>query len=315
MENCLVTKFKGTVQNNNLPIMLPDGTVVDVFTGKMYNKMQDFNFTPDSDELSAATAFIASGKEKGWLDYIKYFLPIIGDNTHPFAACVPLIDKIHNYEVLQNPITGGNEANAFSYNSENKIIGLGSLNDSTANRAMKLPVRTSDMGGGLCCIVTGNLQVINNGGLYAIVDGTDNTSVKVSARFMVPSGNKRLQLVDIDNNVSDSTTNIPNMGDGEWSICTSLYLVDEQKKTYIFRHKLNIATATITKDYSQATNFRVPFDDSNCVFLLGGGYNRSSNVNELIRNFTVFDPSIPEDILLEYSKDVFTFNASLGRYE
>jgi hypothetical protein len=96
-----VTKMKAAVINKSLPILGEDGNLYSYYFGRYFNKIVEKGYTPTSREITALSAFIQDGINNGWIDIVKYFLPLIGDSSHLDAAAVPLIDEVGNYEMAE----------------------------------------------------------------------------------------------------------------------------------------------------------------------------------------------------------------------
>lgn len=137
-----VTKLKAAVNNQNLPILGSNGNLYNYYCGRYINKLDDLGVALTSSEAEAINAFINNGIENGWIEYIKYFLPFIGDNINPLSGIVPIIDKINNYEILPSSI----DSNLFAYDVSGRIVSFG--HPSAPNRAVYLPIKSSDMNNG-----------------------------------------------------------------------------------------------------------------------------------------------------------------------
>ena len=96
-----VTKLKAQVDNINLPILGSDGKLYSYYYGRYFNVITEKGYTPTSGEKAALEAFIQNGIDNGWIDLVKYFLPLIGSADHLVAATVPLIDRVGDYAMAE----------------------------------------------------------------------------------------------------------------------------------------------------------------------------------------------------------------------
>lgn len=96
-----ITKLKAEVYNENLPILGNDGKVYSYYYGRFFNAITEKGYTPTSGEKAALETFIQNGIDNGWIDIVKYFLPLIGDSSHLIAAAVPLIDRVGDYAMSE----------------------------------------------------------------------------------------------------------------------------------------------------------------------------------------------------------------------
>lgn len=134
-----VTKLKAAVNNKNLPILGNDGNLYNYYVGRWSNAVSDIGYNPAQAEIDALNAFIETGISDGWIDKVKYFMPIIGDRTAPLAGIVPLIDSIADYELSESSILEG----VFSYDANNKITFLGK---GEAMQKINIPVTAQSFG-------------------------------------------------------------------------------------------------------------------------------------------------------------------------
>lgn len=129
-----VTKLKSEVFNKNLPVLLPDGGITNYYFGKFVNTITAKGYQLSSAEKNALSAFIESGLNS-WIDYVDYFMPFIGDEDHPNAGTVPLIDNINDYKMEEY----GDEsyASLFEYDDNNgKILSV----HNNADLVMRTPL-------------------------------------------------------------------------------------------------------------------------------------------------------------------------------
>lgn len=142
-----VTRLKAQVDNTNLPILLEDGTITNYYSGKYISTLASVGYTISDAERTAINNFILSGIDKGWIPYVLYFNPFLGDSASPKAGVVPLIDQVSDYD-LSIYESDYNFANMFEYNSGGKISNYGKMSTpSIANAALKVKCSYVDMGG------------------------------------------------------------------------------------------------------------------------------------------------------------------------
>ena len=299
--------LKADVYNDSLPVLLPDGSTSEYYIGRMINKMNEFGFAPNTVEKNAIATFIADGKAKGWIDYIKYFLPFIGDADHYKAAAVPLIDKLYDYSVFENPVTSATPSQAFTY-KDNRIAGLGSTDSSTANRVMLLPLKVADMNGGLTVIMTVNIPTSSASSkeLFTIANSSIETQYYVATNLNV---NK---LNFTDKNENTFLLNVTTGGIGEQNLAAAYFTENGNQTYYRFHQPIN-GEANVYKS-TTTSELALPFVDTECIFRLGGRNNPNASVLALFRSFAVFDPAIPTNQMKQYSTAVFALNTALGRY-
>ena len=94
-----VMKLKARVNNDNLPYLRENGSMDTYCVGRYLDKLAEVGYTPTNAEETAIRTFVNSGIEEGWINKIRYFLPLIGSSAKPDAVRVPLIDKIADYEL------------------------------------------------------------------------------------------------------------------------------------------------------------------------------------------------------------------------
>jgi hypothetical protein len=112
-----VTKLKAAVNNKNLPILGEDGNLYNYFYGRFYNKIVEQGYIPTEGEKAALNAFLNDGVNNGWLDAVAYLIPFIGDENHPKAGIVPLVDNMSDYVITENTV----HVNSFNYFANGKI--------------------------------------------------------------------------------------------------------------------------------------------------------------------------------------------------
>lgn len=122
-----LTRLKIEVTNDQLPIIF-NGRMLNYYVGKYYNALSELGFELSEQEDAAIIALIDNAVEHGWLQYIDFFFPFIGDNTHPGAGFVPLIDKygdysIDDFDMNREPLR--TSVDSFKYDNNNRIISYG----------------------------------------------------------------------------------------------------------------------------------------------------------------------------------------------
>lgn len=93
----IVTKFKGVLNNNNLPILLLEtGEIIDnYYLGRYLNAVYENGGTLSSSERDAVEDFFNT-EDIDFSNFIQAYA-FIGDTN---AACVPLVDNVHDYTPL-----------------------------------------------------------------------------------------------------------------------------------------------------------------------------------------------------------------------
>lgn len=97
-----ITKLNFAVNNDELPIITEDGKLVNAFVAQYITKLSQKDYSLTADELAAVSALIDDAIAHGWLQYVDYLFPFIGDKTHLAAAMVPLVDRFTDYSVYED---------------------------------------------------------------------------------------------------------------------------------------------------------------------------------------------------------------------
>ena len=192
-----ITKLKGEVLNKNLPILLQDGSITNYYYGNFRNKLTEFGYTISQDEATAVEAFVQSGIKNGWIDYVQYLLPFIGDSTTPEAGVVPLIDNVDNYRMAEYD-SSRDYSDLFTFD---QVTGKIKCVHTTSNaEPITTPVTFATQKKGLSNIVrAGNLSYVENS--HNIILDSENQleyeseTVYVRQRFISLSDTLRLQYV------------------------------------------------------------------------------------------------------------------------
>lgn len=97
-----ITKLNIAVNNYELPILTEDGKLVNAFVAQYVSKLAQKEYSLTSEELAAVSTLIDDAIAHGWLQYVDYLFPFIGNKTHLAAAMVPLVDRFTGSEVYQD---------------------------------------------------------------------------------------------------------------------------------------------------------------------------------------------------------------------
>ena len=231
-----VTKLKAAVNNKNLPILGEDGILYNYYFGRFFNKIVEKGYTPTSGEITALQEFIQNGINNGWIDIVKYFLPLVGDSSHLEAATVPLIDNVGNYEMSEYDGTE-DFSNSFEVNPVNhKIKYYTRVSD--GGSFIKSPCSVSSMNGGISFSgYTPTPEVFNAASIdyYASMVLNDNMNKLIfGVRYYEGSSSKINQLMYLAD-ISDSSMSIFNINQPPTTIIEELNL---QGKALILNYAL-----------------------------------------------------------------------------
>lgn len=101
-----ITKLNIAVNNDALPIITEDGHLVNSHVAQYVALLSEKGYTLTAEELNAVSALVDDAIAHGWLRYVDYFFPFIGNKTHLAASMVPLIDRFTGGDVYQDtPLT------------------------------------------------------------------------------------------------------------------------------------------------------------------------------------------------------------------
>lgn len=150
-----ITRLKAAVNNKNLPILTPDGELTNYYVGMYLNKIAETEYSLSVSEKTAISAFIDSAIQNGYIDYIQYMLPFIGDSAHSKAGIIPLIDNIDNYEMSEYTGEENYDTNFFEYDSiTGKIKSV--HNSRNTGDFIKTPVKPSHQDKGISVFFNAN---------------------------------------------------------------------------------------------------------------------------------------------------------------
>ena len=156
-----VTRLKAVVNNKNLPILTPDGELTNYYVGMYLNKIEETGYNLSVSEKTAISAFIDSAIQNGYIDYIQYMLPFIGDSAHSKAGIIPLIDNIDNYEMSEYTGEENYDTNFFEYDSiTGKIKSV--HNSRNTGDFIKTPVKPSHQDKGISVFFNANYITLIN---------------------------------------------------------------------------------------------------------------------------------------------------------
>ena len=113
-----VTKFKGVIDNNSLPVLTPEG-LLPYWEGKFVNRLSELDYTLSTTQKNATETFLEEIAEEEVVNTVRSFWPFIGSSDNIAAAKVPLIGE-KNYDF-------GDSFTDISYNVNQEIIGLTSV--------------------------------------------------------------------------------------------------------------------------------------------------------------------------------------------
>lgn len=136
-----VIKMKASVDNTNLPILNEDGTISNYYIGRFKSALLSVGYELPQAKETALNAFIDDGLSKGWIDYVDYILPFIGDSDHPKAAFAPLVDRLSNYVIPVPEDTDSHILNALHFNGSD-VVGFGSpINKNYPPTTIQIPLQ------------------------------------------------------------------------------------------------------------------------------------------------------------------------------
>jgi hypothetical protein len=87
-----ITRIKGTIDNNNLPILTSEG-LVPYWYGNFCNLMEDAGYTLSTNQKNAVKAFVESLSEADIIGKVISMFPFVGNTETPNAAKVPIIGE------------------------------------------------------------------------------------------------------------------------------------------------------------------------------------------------------------------------------
>lgn len=314
--NTLVTKLKGVVDNNRLPVITEDGKVFDYYVGRYYDKLKSENYSLTDTEINAITTFVKDGIDKGWIDYMLYFLPFIGDKEHYIAGCWPLIDNLLNYS--QRCTVGSSLV--FAYDENNKMIGT-----SEGQRAFNTPIKLAHMRGGFNFIATGAFSDKSHGFFGCDWDNNGNHSSFYSSRQgsgLKPNfyyKDSRGSSVGFTTALSSYQVSGPvaNLGAGLWPIPIEEQTGDSNwYRNVIYITQDGSAEQVVVAEEKQFSIQQIAATDEK--FKLGAYYSSgeySVRTGYDILSFAISDPKMPAEQVKAYSDAVFALNVALGRIE
>lgn len=97
-----ITKLNFAVNNDELPVITEDGNLVNSFVARYISMLSQKGYSLTAGELAAVSELIDDAISHGWLRYVDYLFPFIGDKTHIAAAMVPLVDRFTGSKVYQD---------------------------------------------------------------------------------------------------------------------------------------------------------------------------------------------------------------------
>ena len=325
-----VTKLKAAVNNKNLPILGEDGNLYNYYFGRYFNKIVEKGYTLTSGEITALNAFIQDGINNGWIDIVKYFLPLIGDSSHLDAAAVPLIDEVGNYEMAEYDGTE-DFSNSFEINSVNKKIKYYTRIVSGAS-LLKSPLTIESMNGGIS--FSGYIptpEVFDDGNIhndyYASIKRNDANELNFGVRYHESSTEKIHQLMYLanpsDTEMSYYRLDTPYKGlieelnlQGKALIVNYALYKKENNEVWRLRNFVDADGNYNFTNYTPATPIEYPDYSANVLKMVFGQANPSSLTvpSQKFGCLGVLDaPNVTKSLVDSYNSAVFTLMAALGK--
>lgn len=168
-----VTKLKAAVNNKNLPILTSEGELTNYYVGMYLDKIEETGYSLSVSEKTAINAFIDSAIQNGYINYIQYMLPFIGDSSHSKAGIVPLIDNVDNYEMSEYTGEEDYATNFFEYDSvTDKIKSV--HNTRNTGDFIKTPISPSIQDNAVCIYLNANYETVAGVNIISTTEPANN---------------------------------------------------------------------------------------------------------------------------------------------
>ena len=307
--------MKASVDNTNLPILNEDGTISNYYIGRFKSALLSVGYELPQVKEAALNAFIEDGIQKGWIDYVDYMLPFIGNSDHQNAAFAPLIDRLGDYVI---PVPDDTDAHitAALHFSGTDVTGFGSSTDAAYPTIITIPLDYTRYKG---VSVLTRLNENNIGGNSYICAHSKNDAILLGIRRSPADSN--LQMSKRDSVEDESSTNISqfNMASyGTFDLLISIYADKDdgsnRRNLYIktvgtLEPSLNLYHRTYSNgpvDFSSLGDMDFKIKRSitgypNCAFT---GY---------LPYWMAINPYIPQNNISDLVKAVETLCTALGR--
>ncbi len=318
-----VIKLRSLVDNKNLPVLTKDGEVSNYYVGAYKNKLSEIGFYLTEEQTTALNTFIEDGIGKGWIDYIKYFLPFIGDTNTPLAGAVPLIDSIDNYQMSVYTMEE-NLSNLFVYNAQGDIMSMGGPTITPSTQILKTPVKLSDMAGGVnvtacigpCDMSTSSLSYF--GVMHSKTSGNVlrafrvNTDSRFGVLFRPTVTTENSTILNV---VRPTALEMSTLHTNKKSLGFNMSYFKDAKdgKVYYLRYMIAQDKSFSNYDKGLSATFAInDIPDSEGYFNLNYGQTAYS-CKIPIQSWGIFDYTIPRGLLEGFNAARFDLNVALGR--
>lgn len=309
-----VTKMKAEVTNRNLPILTPDGEVTNYYYGNFYNKIEGLGYALSVDEKTAVKNFIDSAINNGYIDYIRYMLPFIGDSDHPNAGLVPLIDNVDGYAMREYSGAEDYSDGFFEFDSQTgKILSI--HNTYTGDDLIKTPVDYS-LEKGFSVMFTAKYETPNSFGNVNTFLNTDTvekeeTNYYIRLRYNLGSVSPRIQTLNTSNYYFESwklfSENIENAITNAYNVnCGFCYNKNEDGQVWRWQSIEMPGFKTIGR---YADNPSFDWEDLN----YGKYYIGRNMINTYLKMFVFVSPNLSLELKGQLSSDMLTLVTALGR--
>lgn len=304
-----VTRLKAEVFNKNLPILTNTGEVTNYYVGSFINKLVEKEYSITSVEKNAVNAFINSAIDNGYIDYIQYLLPFIGDSDHPEAGVVPLIDNVDEYRMAE--YTGLEPfADLFEYNQSGKIISVhNSVN--IDGDIIKTPVTYRGQGNGIGIFFNANYEAAVNINFIVlsetVLDGGVNKYLRM--RYDATSTENTIKLLT----TSSTAYPVTRFRNNSAEIIANDYNVNVG---YAYHRKEDGCYGWNLVAFNN-NYLEVKYGKSQTAIWDDLDYKKYSvgrNLSEMyLKTFVFIDVNIPDNLKSVLSRDVFNLVNALGR--
>lgn len=313
-----ITKLRATVNNPDLPVLLPDGSVTNFYVGNYGNIMQENGYTLSSEQVAALEAFIDSGIDSGWIQYVKYFLPCLGSLTHPITGAVPLIDKVGNYAMAEYDGTEDFSKVFSGTGDEIQYI------NQSGSVALKTPVKWEDLENSFSVLFSRKMQSEPADNYNCYVAGCyalSGTYRRIALRLQVPGMQIYYKASSEDSSVmktfrptrsQDYPEEIPDTITGLWSV-----RVDKKSGRNISFRAYSIDGASPNISSGDWTNevgiSNSAFGDNANKFGFGIAEQVPQRIADDVKCIGLFDPYIPDAAVIRLISDIDALNTALGK--
>lgn len=322
-----VIKLKSLVDNKDLPVLTDDGKITNYYVGCYINKLSELGYTLTPIQITAIETFIQDGITNGWINYIKYFLPFIGNKSNPLTGAVPLIDIIDNYQ-MSNYTFSEDLSKLFIYDLDGYILSMGGKDVTLNNQVIKTPINLSNVYGGISITVNigpfDKSQLNSNLSYFGVQFYKNSNNLARAIRFNKESTIFQLMYRLTENQESSTIFSIIRPTSIEidtlyqnnipFNINLAYYKNQEDNNSYFVRYILSKDNSIENYDRQQTENFIISdiSDDKTNNFNANYGNNIYTNLIP-IRSWGCFDPFISRELLKSFNLAMFNLNTMLGR--